>query len=369
MNLKKISLNKPNELIELVGTPISNLGSLTYNYILHKAQFLKSNIIEISASEVFTALSMSEDKEELIKVLITLTENRIVSKDSRGKVWGVFNLLSQWEEQSGIFVIHLTEKIYETVIDQKDLYYTTIQLIEQKSYKCVYSIIFYEIFKKYEKVNLPIFTIEELKDLTDTKSKYKSVYDFKRYVLDKALVEINEKNKQYDYSYTEIKVGRKTKEIKFLRLDKGVIEVEENSMSEKLLKAVLKARKNIYVDSVYSQKAMDKLILKYSEADIIKGLNELYKYNYEIENFSKILNSKIKDIVDSKKVKLKKESVKKIESEFEVSEKSELDIEKERLSLVILNSKLPTRERIILFGELSVIEDMKALKELEKRIK
>jgi len=44
-------------------------------------------------------------------------------------------------------------------------------------------------------------------------------------------------------------------------------------------------------------------------------------------------------------------------------------IEKERLSLVILNSKLPTRERIILFGELSVIEDMKALKELEKRIK
>lgn len=225
-----------------MGTPISNLGSLTYNYILHKAQFLKSNIIEISASEVFTALSMSEDKEELIKVLITLTENRIISKDSRGKVWGVFNLLSQWEEQSGIFIIHLTEKIYETVIDQKDLYYTTIQLIEQKSYKCVYSIIFYEIFKKYEKVNLPIFTIEELKDLTDTKSKYKSVYDFKRYVLDKALVEINEKNKQYDYSYTEIKVGRKTKEIKFIRIDKGTIEVEENNMSEKLLKAVLKTR-------------------------------------------------------------------------------------------------------------------------------
>ena len=181
--------------------------------------------------------------------------------------------------------------------------------------------------------------------------------------------EINSFDKKYQYGFVEERLGRRMDKIKFVRVDKDTIEVEENSMSEKLLKAVLKARKNIYLDSVYSQKAMDKLILKYDEADIIKGLNELYKYNYEIESFSKILNSKIKDIVDSKKVKLKKEPVRIVEPEIEALEKSELDIEKERLSLVILNSKLPTRERIILFGELSVIEDMKALKELEKRIK
>ncbi len=146
------------------------------------------------------------------------------------------------------------------------------------------------------------------------------------------------------------------------------IEIENNTMSENLLKAVLKARKNIYVDNVYSQKAMDKFILKYDEVDIIKALNELYKYNYEIESFSKILNSKIKDIIDSKKVKIKKEVVKVESSKIEIIEKNELDVEKERLSLVILNSKLPTRERIILFGELSVIENLKDLKKLEKRI-
>ncbi|MGL5796888.1 MAG: hypothetical protein ACRCYT_01660 [Cetobacterium sp.] len=368
MILKKISLNKPNELIELVGTPISTLGSLTYNYILHKAQFLKTNKVEISASEVFKALEMSEDKEELIKVLITLTENRIISKDSRGKIWGVFNLLSQWEEKEGVFSVHLTEKIYTTVVDQKDLYYTTIQLVEQKSYKCSYSIIFYEIFKKYEKVNIPIFDVEELKDLTGTKLKYKSTYDFKRYILDKALIEINEKNKQYNYSYIEIKVGRKTKEIKFTKSEKNVIDIIENEISDKIKNSILKARKNRYIDTSYSQKAMDKIIQRYDEKDVVKALNELSKYNSEIVNFSKILNSKIKDIVDSEKIKPKKEVIKIVEPKVELLEKSELDLEKERLSLFILNIDLPTRERIMLFGELSAIQSLEALKKLENKI-
>ncbi|MGL4425815.1 MAG: hypothetical protein ACRCZ0_07815, partial [Cetobacterium sp.] len=368
MIMKKISLNKPNELIELVGTPISTLGSLTYNYILHKAQFLKTNKVEISASEVFKALEMSEDKEELIKVLITLTENRIISKDSRGKIWGVFNLLSQWEEKEGVFSVHLTEKIYTTVVDQKDLYYTTIQLVEQKSYKCSYSIIFYEIFKKYEKVNIPIFDVEELKDLTGTKLKYKSTYDFKRYILDKALIEINEKNKQYNYSYIEIKVGRKTKEIKFTKSEKNVIDIIETEISDKIKNSILKARKNRYIDTSYSQKAMDKIIQRYDEKDVVKALNELSKYNSEIVNFSKILNSKIKDIIDSKKIKPKKEVIKIVEPKVELLEKSELDLEKERLSLVIFKIDLSTRERIMLFGELSAIQSLESLKKLENKI-
>ncbi|MGL6130301.1 MAG: hypothetical protein ACRCZ9_01640, partial [Fusobacteriaceae bacterium] len=101
---------------------------------------------------------------------------------------------------------------------------------------------------------------------------------------------------------------------------------------------------------------------------IIKGLKELSKYNSEIVNFSKILNSKIKDIVDSKKVKPKKEVVKIVEPKVEVLEKSELDLEKERLSLVIFKTDLSTGERIMLFGELSAIQSLEALKKLENKI-
>ena len=294
-------LKKPNELIELIGTPISNLGNLTYNFILHKAQSLGTRKVTFSSSEVFKTLERSEDKEELTKVLITLTENRIVSKDLRGKIWGMFNLLSQWEEQNGVFIIYLTDKIFNTVVERKDLYYTTIQLLEQKSYKCVYSIILYEIFKKYEKINLPIFSVEELKLLTGTTFKYKSIYDFKRYVLDKALSEMNDKNKNYNYSYLEVKIGRKTKNFKFIRTEVS-IRNQTFIHSDILLKTISKARQNRFVDLSYSQKAMDKIVLMYDEMDIIKGLNELYKYNSEILNFSKILISKISDIKASKQI-------------------------------------------------------------------
>ena len=374
MKRKDLTLFKPNQLIEITGMPITLQGLLVYDYILHKFQQEKVDKIVISMSELLKAINLENNHDDIYKYLDSLQQIRIESRDARGKLWGAFNLLAEFKKlENGIF-LQIPETIFKCLElkddDKKEnLYYTTIKLLEKRAFKCVHSIIFYDIFKKYEKVNIPIFSIDELKELTGTGSKYKTYADFKRYVLEKALNEINSFDKKYQYGFVEERLGRRMDKIKFVRVDKDTIEVEENSMSEKLLKAVLKARKNIYVDSVYSQKAMNKLILKYDEADIIKGLNELYKYNYEIESFSKILNSKIKDIVDSKKVKLKKEPVRIVEPEIEALEKSELDIEKERLSLVILNSKLPTRERIILFGELSVIEDMKALKELEKRIK
>ena len=82
---------------------------------------------------------------------------------------------------------------------------------------------------------------------------------------------------------------------------KNIIDITpEPQISEKLLKAIIKARKNRFIDSSYSQKAMDKIISMYDEKDIIKALGELYKYNSEIINFQKMLVSKINDIKSSK---------------------------------------------------------------------
>ena len=371
--LKDLTLFKPNQLIEIKGAPLTTQGLLTYDYILHRLQQEKADSIVLSLGEITKAIGIDRNYEEIYLYLDSLQKIRIESKDAKGKLWGAFNLLAEYRKcEDGVFVAvpPTIYKALKTEEDNKDsLYYTTIKLLEKRVFRCVYSLIFYDFFKKYEKINIPILELDEIREITGTVDKYGEYKAFKVHVLRKAMDELNKFDKKYEYDFEEIKISRRVHKIKFVKVDKDTIEVEENSMSEKLLKAVLKARKNIYLDSVYSQKAMDKLILKYDEADIIKGLNELYKYNYEIESFSKILNSKIKDIVDSKKVKVKKEPVRIAEPEIEDLEKSELDIEKERLSLVILNSKLPTRERIILFGELSVIDDMKALKELEKRIK
>ncbi|MGL5056654.1 MAG: hypothetical protein ACRC6A_04725, partial [Fusobacteriaceae bacterium] len=366
--MKDLIVHKPNELIEITGNPISVFGLLTYNLLLHK--FQKENIdkLIISGNEIFESLQISDNYDELYSYLDSLLNIKVISKDKKGKLWGAFHLLSEYKKiESGIF-IQIPDSIFKALCNsenEKKLYYTTIKLLEQRVYKCSYTIIFYELFKKYEKVNIPIFLLKDLKELTGTSSKYTSYYDFKRYVIFRALKELNQFDKVYEYSFKEELIGKTVQKIQFLKVEKNVIDLLDKKLSEKLVKTIEKARKNRFVDLVYSQKAMDKIITKYEEADVIKGLNELYKYNSEIKNFSKILISKIEDIKNSK-MELIKTKVK-IEVKPEIAEriKSDLDSEKEKLSLVVMQSELPTSKKIHLFTQLSKIETFEELEQFK----
>ncbi|MGL4987786.1 MAG: hypothetical protein ACRC5F_00835 [Cetobacterium sp.] len=371
-NLKDLTLFKPNQLIEISGAPLTAQGLLTYDFILHRLQQEKTDNIILSLNEITRAIGIERNYEEIYSYLDSLQRIRIESKDVKGKLWGAFNLLSEYKKcENGVFVAvpPTISKALKTQDDKKEsLYYTTIKLLEKRVFRCVYSLIFYDLFKKYEKVNIPILGLDEIREFTGTINKYPEYKAFKVHVLKKAIEELNAFEKKYEYSFEEKRVGRKVNEIKFIKTEKNIIDISETLISENIEIAISKARKNRFIDEVYSAKAIEKLVQKYDEKDIIKGLKELSKYNSEIVNFSKILNSKIKDIVDSKKVKPKKEVVKVVEPKVEVLEKSELDLEKERLSLVIFKTDLSTGERIMLFGELSAIQSLESLKKLENKI-
>ena len=297
---------KPNELIEVVNRPISSMGLKAYNLILQQLQKANTDRMVISPSDI--DLDNSRNYDELYNYLDELQKVQVKSIDKRGRTWGSFVLISEFKKlDDGIFVA-VPPSIYNVLCGkdkkQEELYYTTIKLLEEKSFKCSYSIIFYEIFKKYEKIRIPIYTLEELKGLTKTSNKYKVYYEFKRWVLNPAIKEINKYDSNYSYSFEEIKLGRKVDSIQFIRenKDKNIIDaeiVEDTSMSEKLLNAIKKAKKSLYVQNVYSQKAMDKLIKKYDEKLIIKALKELANYNQEIKSFSAMMTAKIEDIKNS----------------------------------------------------------------------
>ncbi|MGL4998770.1 MAG: hypothetical protein ACRC0V_05930 [Fusobacteriaceae bacterium] len=371
--MKNLIVHKPNQLIEIVGNPISSGGLVAYNFLLHKFQQEKTDKIIISMSEIFNSLEISDKYEDLYNYLNSLQKTRVQSKDAKGKVWGSFSLLAEYKKvDDGIF-IQIPNTIFRALCGdekEKDFYYTTIKLLEQTAYKCSYTIIFYEIFKKYEKINLPIYSIDELKEITGTKEKYTEYKYFKRDVLFKVIEEINRFDSKYDYSFEEKKLGRKVNAIKFLKVEKNVIDLLlDNELSEKLVKTIEKARKNRFVDLVYSQKAMDKIIKKYDEIDVVKGLNELYKYNSEIKNFSKILISKIDDIKNSKIELIKKKVKIEVKSEVVESVQSELDLEKEKLSIVVMQSGLPTTKKIHLFTQLSKIETVEELEKFRLEMK
>ncbi|MGL5903251.1 MAG: hypothetical protein ACRCZO_11255, partial [Cetobacterium sp.] len=296
-NLKDLTLFKPNKLIEISGAPLTAQGLLTYDFILHRLQQEKTDNIILSLNEITRAIGIEGNYDEIYSYLDSLQRIRIESKDVKGKLWGAFNLLSEYKKcENGVFVAvpPPISKALKTQDDKKEsLYYTTIKLLEKRVFRCVYSLIFYDLFKKYEKVNIPILSLDEIREFTGTINKYPEYKAFKVHVLKKAIEELNAFEKKYEYSFEEKRVGRKVNEIKFIKTEKNIIDISETLISENIEIAISKARKNRFIDEVYSAKAMEKLVQKYDEKDIIKGLKELSKYNSEIVNFSKILNSKI----------------------------------------------------------------------------
>lgn len=334
IDFNDLIVHKPNHLIEIVGNPISTMGLLTYNFLLHKFQKEKTDKLILSPNEIFKSLEITDKYEDLYEYLDSLLSIKVRSLDKKGKLWSGFNLLSSFEKTDNGIFIQIPEPIFKALCgseNEKTLYYTTIKLLEQRVYKCSYTIIFYELFKKYEKINLPIYELETLKNITGTQNKYKIYYDFKKRVLIPALKELNQFDQNFDYTFDEEYLGRKVNKIRFIRTPKNIVEIPIKKLSTKLLKAIEKSRKNRFVDESYSQKAMEKIIQRYEEKDIIKALGELYRYNAEIKNFSKILTAKIEDIKNSKieEIQFIKKKTSIGEKELEEHKKQFQEIKKE----------------------------------------
>ena len=380
--VKGLIVYKPNELIEIVNRPISAIGLKVYNAILQKLQDLGTDRMTIPLNEII--IDNSKNYEDIYSYLDELQKVQVKSIDKRGKSWGSFVLLSEYKKtDKGIFVA-VPPSIHNALCGkdkkQEDLYYTAIKLLEEKSFKCSYSLIFYEIFKRYEKVSIPVYTIEDLRQMTKTENKYKVYYEFKRRVLNPALKEINSFNPKYTYDYEEVYIGRKVDKIRFTKTEKTK-EADENTkqgkllpaLSEKLLKAIEKAKKNRYVQEKYSQRAVDKALKQFGEELLIKGLNELYKYNKSISSFSRILNAKIDDIKRAEEVKKQGTNIRNVTEELvknEITGSEKLqDKEKslneliEMASAKLMTKNLSADKKINLCKELLKVKTEEELKE------
>ena len=328
---KEIILFKPNELIELTNRKVSLAGFKAYNMILHILRENKTNKMTIPLNELI--IDNNRNYEELYNYLDELQKVQVKSIDKRGKTWGGFVLISAFKRTDEGVYIEIPNLIADQLFKTEgDLYYTPIKLLDQSPFKCSYSIVFSEIFKKYEKIEIPRYSLEILRELTETKDKYKVYADFKKRVLMTAIKEINSLDDKWEYSFEEIKTGRKITSIQFLRNKKAEVKevlkaeiVEEIPMSDKLLNAIKKAKKSLYVQNAYSQKAMEKLLKKYDEKLIIKALGEVAKYNQEIKSFLSIMTSKIED--------LKNSSNKALDEKMEKREKGSPNLPKDEIQL------------------------------------
>lgn len=384
-----LTIYKPNELIEIVNRPISEVGLKVYNFIIKKLQDLETDRIVIPLSELL--IENNTNYEYIYNYLDELQKIQVKSIDKRGKLWGSFVLLAEYKKvDEGIFV-QVPATIHKALCmkgkKQEELYYTTIKLLEEKSFKCSYSLIFYEIIKKYdgENIEMPIYTLEEIRQMTGTVNKYKLYYDFKKRVLNPAMEEINKFSQKYSYDFKEIKVGKTINKIQFIKEKKSaenIIDItpikEVKEYSDKFLAAIEKVKKNQYVAKKYSQRAVKKAVQQFGEEMVIKAFKEIYKYNKTITSFSKFLNSAISEIKENeslkKEIKKKNAPVKtenSINKEETINETFDLSTFEGMKSFVykelMFLKNIDPNKKIAIFAELSPIQNIDDLKTLIKK--
>ncbi|WP_462350948.1 replication initiation protein [Fusobacterium varium] len=221
------------------------------------------------------------------------------------------------------YVIKKEEKIilikssedFEYVLNNLIGNFTKFDLIEFVSLKSIYSKNMFKLLKQWESKKERKFEIEEFRHLLAIPEKYRmSIIDLK--VLKPIMAELPRYFPKLKLE--KIKTGRKVTELKFTWNFKkeNIEEVEEIQIkiSEKLDKAIQKAKKNRFIANLFTDENIEKLLNKFEENTLIKGLNACYK---DIQKDVKSLNYLIKAIETAAGKKTKKIVVEKVKTDQE----------------------------------------------------
>ena len=226
-------LNKPNQLISIIPKEDINLTQRkSFNVFLRKAQQeIKFSDkyqeidkdtryrFQIRCSRLKEQAGLGNDDYEYIREeLKKLTQILVEITDRENKEdWTAFSLLERIERIGNIYEFSLDWIIVKALKD--NYYFTQFDLLQIAKLKSKYSVILYELAKRYyskdnPNINIPKMSIDEFRDLTNTQDKYKRISNFKKKVLDVACEEISEKT-NLNISYKTIKTGRRITDIKF----------------------------------------------------------------------------------------------------------------------------------------------------------
>lgn len=120
-------------------------------------------------------------------------------------------------KNNGKVVIYLSKEVI-SMISRLEANFTQYLLEQVSDFKSKYSIRLYELLIKYRDIgSTRKYSIEEIRNLLGLENtEYKAMCDFKGYVLDKAVKEINKSDKaDIQIKYEQFKEGRKVSHILF----------------------------------------------------------------------------------------------------------------------------------------------------------
>lgn len=142
--------------------------------------------------------------------------------------------------------------------------------------------------KQKEILKNPEISIEQLREITDTKKKYKEFSNFEKRVLKEPLKEINEQT-DLNVTYEKIKKGRNNVAIKFYITEKPIkkaVPLDEGYFEDRPSKEererILAEKRDKALDSDYTGLLLEYHLIKFTDLKNKHMLAEFYEYLYPV---------------------------------------------------------------------------------------
>jgi len=159
-------------------------------------------------------------KNELRSAARRLMKREVVIRSPKmvsGEMWegGAINVLSRQLYKDGAVMIKFNEDM-QPYLQHLSKNFTQYPLSSVAGMQSIYGIRFYELFIQFlnQKIKLRKLTVKEMRNIFELNDKYKAHKDFKKYVIDAGISDIN-KNSDLIVSYIQIKEGRRIDAYKF----------------------------------------------------------------------------------------------------------------------------------------------------------
>lgn len=219
------------------------------------------------------------------------TEIKTTTKDLMKKVFTIKDTVKktelqigwfssvEYKEGEGIIEIEFSPKLKPFLLQLKGAF-TQFDIENVMQLKSGYSCRIYELLKQYEQLKTRTFSVDELKSILGLESsEYKNFYDFKKYVLEKALNEINTKTDIIFDFETVLGERKKVIAIKFvIKSSKVYLNQEQNTQEKELnlhennIQEIIDTFKTKYggvLIDTYVQKMIDKKGFEYIKKCLI----------------------------------------------------------------------------------------------------
>lgn len=224
--MKKNLIVKHNDFIEAK----YNLTLTELKIIAKLSSMIKKDdddfkVYKFTANELMEDLKLNNNYDDLKEAIRKLLTRLIIIRTEQTVLATTFLSSAEYFKNTTI-ELSFDKKLKPYLLQLKNNF-TMYQFENVIALSSVYAIRIYELCKQYQKIKERIIEIEDLKEILDIEEKYKKYNDFKKYVLEIAKREINEKT-DINISFEEIKTGRKVSAIRFLISAKKEIKAIKN---------------------------------------------------------------------------------------------------------------------------------------------